>query len=113
MSRLREPETTERPHQAQSTVHHDSNNPLSIISGNGQFLLELSRGEELDDQVGPAGQDLQFGGPVTVYRPFESYSETGALGDVEAASAEKGERFFEGVVGELADLLRQAHERGR
>jgi creatinine amidohydrolase len=67
----------------------------------------------LEEPYEAAGQDLQVGGPVTVYRPFESYSETGALGDVEAASAEKGERFFEGVVGELADLLRQAHERGR
>jgi creatinine amidohydrolase len=65
----------------------------------------------LDEPYEQSGSDLQGGGPVSVYRPFEEYSETGALGDIEAASAEKGERLFEGVVEALADLVGEASER--
>ena len=42
-----------------SSVHHDLNNPLSIISGNAQFLRELSRGEDLDEQFVSSVQDIQ------------------------------------------------------
>ncbi len=38
MSDFEEPETTDELHEALSTVYHDLNNPLSIISGNAQFL---------------------------------------------------------------------------
>lgn len=42
-----------------SSVYHDLNNPLSIISGNAQFLLELSREEDLDDQFVSSIQDIK------------------------------------------------------
>ena len=42
-----------------SSVHHDLNNPLSIISGNAQFLRELSREKDLDDQFTSSVQDIQ------------------------------------------------------
>lgn len=42
-----------------SSVYHDLNNPLSIISGNAQFLLELSREEDLDEQFVSAVKDVQ------------------------------------------------------
>lgn len=42
-----------------SSVYHDLNNPLSIISGNAQFLLELSREEDLDDQFISSVQDIK------------------------------------------------------
>lgn len=45
--------------QVLSSVYHDLNNPLSIISGNAQFLLELSREEELDDQFRSSARDIQ------------------------------------------------------
>lgn len=35
-------------------LHHEVNNPLAIISGNAQLLLELARGMHLDaDLLGP------------------------------------------------------------
>jgi len=46
-------------HDAVSSVHHDLNNPLSIISGNAQFLLELSEEKELDDQFTSSVEDIQ------------------------------------------------------
>lgn len=39
-------------------VHHDLKNPLSIIAGNAQFLLELSKALELDDQVVSSVEDI-------------------------------------------------------
>jgi signal transduction histidine kinase len=42
-----------------SSVYHDLNNPLSIISGNAQFLLELSRQEGLDDQFASSAEDIK------------------------------------------------------
>jgi len=42
-----------------SSVHHDLNNPLSIIAGNAQFLLELSREADLDKQFIASIQDVQ------------------------------------------------------
>lgn len=46
-------------HETVSSVYHDLNNPLSIISGNAQFLLEISREEELDDQFVSSAQDIK------------------------------------------------------
>mgnify|MGYP000120139913 CR=1 FL=1 len=59
MSDFEEPETTDELHETLSAVYHDLNNPLSIISGNAQFLLELSREEGLDDQFASSAQDIQ------------------------------------------------------
>lgn len=42
-----------------SSVYHDLNNPLSIISGNAQFLLEIGKEEELDDQFLSSAEDIK------------------------------------------------------
>ncbi|MFB6277870.1 MAG: histidine kinase dimerization/phospho-acceptor domain-containing protein [Salinibacter sp.] len=54
-----EPETEEELHEVISSVYHDLNNPLSIIAGNAQFLVELSQEEELDEQFLSSAQDIQ------------------------------------------------------
>jgi signal transduction histidine kinase len=46
-------------HETVSSVYHDLNNPLSIISGNAQFLLEISREEDMDEQVISSAQDIR------------------------------------------------------
>jgi signal transduction histidine kinase len=46
-------------HETVSSVYHDLNNPLSIISGNAQFLLELSREEDLDEQFVSSARDIK------------------------------------------------------
>lgn len=38
---------------------HDINNPLSIISGNAQLLLELSRALDLDPDVAKPIRDIE------------------------------------------------------
>lgn len=39
-------------------VHHDLKNPLSIIAGNAQFLLELHKAMELDADVVSSIRDI-------------------------------------------------------
>ncbi len=39
-------------------VHHDLKNPLSIIAGNAQFLLELHKVLELDEDVVSSIRDI-------------------------------------------------------
>jgi creatinine amidohydrolase len=66
-----------------------------------------------DEHYERAGQDLLDGGPLSVYRPFEDYSETGAIGAPEAATADKGERIHAAVTAELAATLQAVHEHNR
>ncbi|WP_255171122.1 creatininase family protein [Natrononativus amylolyticus] len=63
-----------------------------------------------DDHYDHAGVDLLRGGPLGVYRSFAAYSDSGAIGDSELASAEKGSAIFDLVRSELADVVRAAHE---
>lgn len=58
-----------------------------------------------DEPYGHGSVDLIESGPLAVYRPFEEYSATGAIGDPELASAEKGEQIYATIVAELAELL--------
>lgn len=46
-------------HHTLSEVTHDINNPLAIISGNAQLLLELSRLLNLDPDVARPIQDIE------------------------------------------------------
>lgn len=70
-------------------------------------------GTTMDEPYDLAGGDLLAGGPLSVYRPFTEYSESGAIGDPTLASAEKGEELAAAVCGELAALLEVIHERNR
>ena len=45
--------------RALSEVAHDLNNPLAIISGNAQLLLELARMLDLDPDVAKPIQDIE------------------------------------------------------
>ncbi|MGB9955191.1 creatininase family protein [Haloferax prahovense] len=67
-------------------------------------------GEPLSETYRWGGQDLLDGGSVSVYRSFDAYSETGAIGLPEEASAEKGERIRSIIAEELASLLDAVHE---
>ena len=41
-----------------SRIHHDLNNPLSVISGNAELLAELSRALGVEDDMGGPIEDL-------------------------------------------------------
>lgn len=72
-------------------------------------LAGTPQNEPYDD----AGQDLLVGGPLSVYRPFEEYSDSGAIGDPELASPEKGETIFEKLGDRMEEVLSQIHEQNR
>ena len=59
-------------------------------------------------------EDLMDTGYLSAGRPFSTYTESGALGRPDLATAEKGEAFFEAFRDALAGLLREIHgERAR
>jgi creatinine amidohydrolase len=68
-------------------------------------------GSMLSDPAERGLVDMFEAGPLSTYRPFSEFSETGAIGDPKLATAEKGKRLFEGIVEELADTLRGMHRR--
>ena len=45
-------------HQALSEIIHDVNNPLSIIHGNAQFLIEVAKEQDEDGPVNEALHDI-------------------------------------------------------
>ena len=47
--------------------------------------------------------------PLSTYTPIDDYTDSGALGAPELASAEKGARFFEGFTDEVSRILREIH----
>jgi creatinine amidohydrolase len=58
-------------------------------------------------------QDLVVGGPLSTYRPFREYSESGAIGDPSEASAEKGADIYDRLGDELELLLCRMYEHNR
>lgn len=68
-------------------------------------------GTEMHEPYNRSITDMFEGGPLAVYRGFEEYSSTGAIGTPELASREKGSRIYERLGDELAELLREIHQR--
>jgi len=66
-----------------------------------------------DEHYQWGGRDLLEGGPLAVYRGFDEYSASGAIGAPDLASAEKGERFYDILTEELAVLLTAVSEYNR
>lgn len=70
-------------------------------------------GTYMDDPYALTLDDMFEGGPLSVYRSFSAYSESGVIGDPGLASAEKGEAILDGLTSELAILLEAIHEETR
>jgi len=74
------------------------------------FVAEERDAELWDEHYERGSRDLLEGGPVSVYRSFDEYSASGAIGAPDLASAAKGERIAEVVGDELGALLVAVHE---
>ena len=70
----------------------------------------IDEGKRLDEHYAWGGKDLLEGGQLAVYRPFEEYSETGAIGAPELASTDKGKRIYDIVTEEIGALFTAIHE---
>lgn len=60
-----------------------------------------------DEPYDHTGQDLLVDGSLSVYRLFEEYTESGAIGDPALASAEKGEEIYYSFGEEMEIFLRK------
>lgn len=45
-----------------SRIYHDTNNPLSIVSGNAQYFLELAKVMDVDEELIQPVSDIQEAG---------------------------------------------------
>ena len=66
-------------------------------------------GTPRESQYSHEGNDLMHGGPLSVYRSFDAYSSTGAIGNPELASAEKGQLIFDRLGDAIEVLLTEIH----
>lgn len=57
------------------------------------------------------GNDLADGGPLSVYRAFEEYSDSGAIGDPDVAVESTGKQLYDGATKAFADLMIEIHEK--
>lgn len=73
------------------------------------LVAETREGSMPEEPYDEAAVDLFGAGPLSAYRPFDAYSESGAIGAPELASAEKGAQLYDRIADELADLLRDVH----
>lgn len=67
----------------------------------------------MDEPYDQAPGDLFGSGPLSVYRGFDEYSDTGAIGEPTSATAAKGEQLYERLGDEFATLLREIHDNNR
>lgn len=75
--------------------------------------MDAAEGTPWDSPYDRARDDLSHPGPLAAYADFDAYSDTGSVGEPELATPEKGERFFEVFVDEVADVLRRLHGQAR
>lgn len=74
---------------------------------------ERAAGTTMDEHYDLARQDLFVGGPLAVYREFTEYSDSGAIGDPDLATGEKGAELFTRLADELAALFEEIHGHNR
>ena len=52
-------ELIEKLRRSLGRIFHDTNNPLAIVSGNAQFLLEVAKSMDLDDDLIQPMRDIE------------------------------------------------------
>ena len=98
--------------------------PTGGVSHGGEFETSLMlhvrpelvredriTGTRRDEPYDAARQDLFVDGPLAVHREFDEYSDSGAVGDPELATGDKGRDLYDHIASNLGDLLTVVHER--
>jgi Uncharacterized protein, putative amidase len=75
--------------------------------------MDKADGDMMEGPYDQSRQDLFEGGPVSVYRPFTAFRESGAVGDPTLADVEKGQRLFDHLCATLGALFEEVHTTSR
>lgn len=89
------------------SVGHACEFETSIMLAVAPELVDMSLAEDdgIQHRVESMAFDLLHGPAATCYRPFEELSRSGVFGRPSLASAEKGRRILDEVVGALHELI--------
>lgn len=72
--------------------------------------LEEAEAQYLEDPYELRRKDLFKGGPLSIYRSFSEYSDSGAIGDPDLATVDKGAEIYKRLGDELEAVLVAMHE---
>lgn len=75
--------------------------------------MDRAEGTMMESRYDLARKDIFSAGPLSVYRPFTAYSDSGVIGDPTLATAEKGERLFDYLRSAHATLFEEIHAQAR
>jgi creatinine amidohydrolase len=106
---LAAPQIAALPALQQKWVTHSCELETSAILGLRPELVDMqaARGAAIDFESAFYRPDSGRASRVSIVRPFEHVSETGAYGHPEVATAEKGEAILAAAVDELVAFLRE------
>lgn len=113
-------------HLAEPIIDEVRESEIGGISHGGEFETSLMMhvhpelvrrdrisGTQREEPYQLARQDLFADGFLSVYRPFTEYSDSGAIGDPDLATEEKGQWLYNHLTESLADLLLEIHQRNQ
>lgn len=75
--------------------------------------VDGAEAQYMDDPYDLRRKDLFLGGPLSIYRSFAEYSDSGAIGDLNLASSEKGADIYDRLGDEMEALLVAMWEHNR
>ncbi len=94
---------------------HSGEIETSLVLHVAPGLVDMDRAEPVE-QVDPnshAPNDLFDNEPLSVFRTYDEYTDTGAVGNPTLATAEKGERLYETIVTAFVSVLEELHRENR
>jgi creatinine amidohydrolase len=103
---------------AEEFIHEIRDSDIGGMAHGGEFETSLmsylrpdlvdvngAEAQYMNDPYDLRRQDLFLGGPLSVYRSFTEYSGSGAIGDPDLASSEKGAVIYDRLGDEMEVLL--------
>jgi len=95
-----------------TTGTHASEIETSLMLAVRPDLVHMERAAtiEQEEPYDRVGTDLLASGPLSIYRSFDEYTETGNVGDPTQASAEKGQQLLKYFEEQISEILLQVHQ---
>lgn len=104
-------ETLQAVRESEVTGVHSGEVETSLMLHVAPDTVEIEHAETViqSDPNPHTRDDLFDTGPLSVYRSYDEYTDTGSVGDPTRATAKKGARLFDAVIDELGAVVESLH----